>query len=50
MEKETKTQKDGAEKERERIKKKFKKIAAKCMDIQEAFAKASTSSEKPNDC
>ena len=45
MEKETKKQKGGAEKERERKKKKLKEIAAKCMNIQEAFARASTSTE-----
>ena len=40
-----KKRKDGAEKERERKKKKFKEIAAKYMNIQEAFARASTSTE-----
>ena len=42
MENETKRRKDGAEKGRERKKKKLKEIAAKCMNIQEAFARAST--------
>ena len=47
MEKETKKRKGGAEKERARKKKKLKKIAAKCtsMNVQEAFARASTSTE-----
>ena len=45
MEKETKKRKCGAEKEREREKKKLKEIAAKRMNIQEAFARASTSTE-----
>ena len=45
MEKETKKRKGGAEKKRERKKKKLKEIAAKCMNIQEAFARASTSTE-----
>ena len=45
MEKETKKRKDRAEKECERKKKKLKEIAAKCMNIQEAFARASTSTE-----
>ena len=45
MEKETKKRKGGAEKERERRKKKLKEIAAKCMNIQEAFARTSTSME-----
>ena len=45
MEKETKRQKGGAEKERERKKKKLKEIAAKHMNIQEAFARASTLTE-----
>ena len=41
MEKETKKRKGGAEKE-ERKKNKLKEIAAKCMKIQEALARAST--------
>ena len=45
MEKETKKRKGGGEKERERKKKKLKEIAAKCMNIQEVFARASTSME-----
>ena len=45
MEKETKKRKGGAEKERERKKKKLKEIAAKCMNIQDAFARANTSTE-----
>ena len=45
MEKEIKKRKGGAEKERERKKKKFKEIAATCMNIQEAFARTSTSTE-----
>ena len=44
MEKETKKRKGGAEKE-ERKKKKLKEIAAKGMNIQEAFARASTSTK-----
>ena len=42
MEKETKNRKGGAEKERQRKK---KKLLPKCMNIQEAFARASTSTE-----
>ena len=45
MEKEIKNRKGEAEKERERKKKKLKEIAAKCMNIQEAFGKSSTSTE-----
>ena len=45
MEKETKKRKGGAERERERKKKKLKEIAAKCMNIQQAFARASASTE-----
>ena len=45
MEKETKKPKGGAEKERERKKKKLIEIAAKFMNIQDAFARASTSTE-----
>ena len=45
MEKETKRQRGGAEKERERKKKKLKEISVKCMNIQEAFARASTLTE-----
>ena len=45
MEKETKKRKGRAEKERERKKKKLKEIAAKCINIQDAFARASTSKE-----
>ena len=45
MEKETKKWKGGSEKEREGKKKNLKEIAAKCMSIQEAFARASTSTE-----
>ena len=45
MVKETKKRKGGAEKEHERKKKKLKEIATKCMNIQEAFARASTSTE-----
>ena len=43
--KRNKKRKDGAEKDRERKKKKLKEIVAKCMNIQEAFARASTSTE-----
>ena len=43
MEKETKKRKDGAEKESEKKKKKLKEIAAKCVNIQEAFARSSSS-------
>ena len=49
MEKETKKRKGGAEKEREKKKKKLKEIAAKCINIQEAFARASTSTESQTD-
>ena len=45
MEKETKKRKGGAEKERERKKKKLKEIAAKCMNIQDVFARTSISTE-----
>ena len=45
MEKETKKWKDGAEKEHEKKRKKFKEIAAKCVNIQKAFTRASTSTE-----
>ena len=48
MEKETKKRKGGAEKERgssERKKKKLKENAAKCMNIQETFARSSASTE-----
>ena len=45
MEKETKKRKGEAEKERERKKKKLKENAVKCMNIQEAFARASTLTE-----
>ena len=40
-----KKRKDGAEKERQKKKKKLKEIAAKCMNIQEAFARACASTE-----
>ena len=43
MEKETRKRKGGAEKEPE--KKEFKEIAAKCLNIQKAFARASTPTE-----
>ena len=49
MEKETKKRKGGAEKEREKKKKKLKEIVAKCINIQEAFARASTSTESQTD-
>ena len=42
MEKETKKRKDGAEKE---LEKKEKEIGAKCMNIQEVFARASISTK-----
>ena len=45
MEKETKKRKGGAEKERQNKKKKLNEIAAKCMNIEEAFARASISAE-----
>ena len=45
MEKERKKRQGGAEKERERKEKKSKEITAKCMNIQEAFARASNSTE-----
>ena len=45
MEKETKKRKGGAEKEHEKKKNKLKEIAAKCINIQGAFARASTSTE-----
>ena len=48
MEKETKKRKGRAEKERKRKKKKLKEIAAKCVNIQEAFARASISTETVN--
>ena len=43
MEKEKKKRKGGAEKEREKMRKKLDDIVAKCMNIQEVLAKVNSS-------